>query len=227
MICFGTSKLIRSGSLAFALAVTGAAQAVGFNFTFDNDVQGWTRGNLTSLVNASDMATSGSAVWATTGSNGYILGSDHDAYAFHFSPNLGGGHGALFGTALTYDFFSDSSGGLYPQIVLKASSDYLILEQTIVMSTGFVSFSHVLNDSQSWYLNGSPYLTGPGATLATNAQIQAVLNDLQYIGISTDFDGTDITWTDNVRAVPEPASVVAMSLGLATLLRRRKSGRNG
>jgi len=222
MTRFRTTKFIRSATIGCALTVTCASYAVGFNFTFDNDVQGWTRGNLTSFVNVSDMNTNGPAVWATTGSNGYITGDDHAAYAFHFSPNLGGGHGGLFGNAFTYDFYSQFSGGLAPQIVLKATTDFLVLEQAIPASAGFISYSHLLNDSQAWYFNSSPYLTGPGAVLATNAQIQAVLSDLQYIGISTDIDDTDLTWTDNVRAVPEPASLIALSLGLAALARGRK-----
>nr|MCU0317002.1 PEP-CTERM sorting domain-containing protein [Fimbriimonadaceae bacterium] len=91
-----------------------------------------------------------------------------------------------------------------------------------VASTGFISYSHMLDDSQPWYFNGSPYLTGPGAVLATNAQIQAVLSDLQYIGISTDIDDVDVTYTDNVKAVPEPVSLVALSLVLATVARKRR-----
>ncbi|MCU0316351.1 MAG: hypothetical protein MUC92_07145, partial [Fimbriimonadaceae bacterium] len=145
MKLFHPTMLMRLGVIVSTLAVTCASHAVGFNFTFDNDVQGWTRGNLTSFVNPSDMNTNGSAIWATTGSNGYIAGDDHTAYAFHFSPNLGGGHGGLFGKAFTYDFFNQFSGGLAPQIVLKASSDYLVLEQAIVASTGFISYSHMLD----------------------------------------------------------------------------------
>ncbi|HMS55742.1 MAG TPA: PEP-CTERM sorting domain-containing protein [Fimbriimonadaceae bacterium] len=200
------------------IAVGSQAVATGFSFTFDNDSEGWTKGDFgNGFGNISTGNTA--AVWE----NGMIKGSDHSSYAYHFSPNLGGGHGGLFGQNLSLDFRSTNAGGNDPFLVLVSSTDFLVLEKTIPSSANLVSYQFALDASEPWYFNSSEYHNGGNAVVASNSQILSVLNDLQYVGISTDIaDGGDLTYTDNVQAVPEPATLAALALGAVCLIRRRR-----
>lgn len=197
------------------------ASAAGFSFTFDSDAQGWTKGNLGSTFGSITPNSNGPATWSA----GEIAGVDHSSYAYHFSPNLGGGHGSLFGTALKLDFRSASGGANDPFVVLVSSTDFLVLPQLITASATMVSHSFALDGSAGWYFNSSPYFNGGSAVLASAAQVQLVLNDLRYVGVSTDIaSGADDTHLDNVIAtVPEPGTMLALSLGAVALIRRRRA----
>lgn len=196
------------------------ASAAGFSFTFDSDAQGWTKGNFGSTFATINTNSNGPATWSA----GEIAGTDHSAYAYHFSPNLGGGHGVMFDTNLQFDFRSANMGGADPLVVLMSSTAFIVLEQLVTPSTTMDHYTIRLNNSLDWYYNSSEYYNGGSAVLASNAQIQSVLNDLQYIGISTDIaGGADNTHLDNVMAVPEPGTMLALSLGAVALIRRRRA----
>lgn len=208
---------------AAALLAGAPCFADGFNFTFDNDVQGWTRGDFGNGFANINVNSDGSAVHASSLGNGYILGSDHAGYAFHFSPDLGGGHGGLFGEFLSVDFRTAGAGADNPFVVLMSSTDFLVKQQVHAASSGFLPYSYALDSTAGWYINSSPYYNGGSAVLATDAQIQAVLADLRHVGISTDIvGGGDTTWTDNVRAVPAPSSLALVGVGALSLGRRRR-----
>ena len=209
----------RASFIAVALAAGSIASATGFNFTFDSDNQGWTRGNFGSGF-AGINTNIGDATWdAGTQS---ILGSDFAGYAYHFSPDLGGSHGALFGTDLTLDYRSVGSGGEDPFVVLMSSTDFIVLEKTILGSANLDPYSIKLDSTSGFYYNSSQYYNGASAVTATDAQIQAVLNDLRFIGVTTDVaGGGDTTYLDNVNAVPEPTTLALLALGGAALLRKR------
>lgn len=198
---------VRLGVLAFAVscAAAGACQVVeasDIEFNFSKSAQGWTRGNLASTYSAITVASSGPAVWGLFGGSGVLLGEDHSGYAFHFSPNLGGGFGSLFRGTFEVDFRSANPGAAYPFVVLMSSTDFLVKQQDHAASADFVRRSYSLRGDGGWYINSSPYFNGSNAVVATDAQVQAVLADLRYIGISTDIaDGSDATWTDNVRLI--------------------------
>lgn len=205
-------------SIFLVLAMGTQALATGFAFTFDNDAEGWTKGNFGNGF--ANIATGNTAAgWE----NGLIKGSDHGSYAYHFSPNLGGGHGGLFGQELSVDFRSASAGSEDPFVVLMSSTQFLVLERTIPASANLINYQFTLNASEGWYFNSSQYYNGANAALATDAEIQGVLNDLRYVGISTDIaSGGDLTYTDNVQAVPEPGTLAALALGAICLIRRKR-----
>lgn len=209
----------RASFIAVAIAAGSIASATGFNFTFDSDNQGWTRGNFGSGF-AGINTNIGPATWdAGTQS---ILGSDFASYAYHFSPDLGGSHGALFGTDLTLDFRTTGSGGEDPFLVLMSSTDFIVLEKTILASANLDPYSIKLDSTSGFFYNSSQYYNGGTAVAATDAQIQAVLNDLRYIGVTTDITGGgDTTYLDNVNAVPEPTTMALLALGGAALLKKR------
>lgn len=215
---------IALGGLALAVASTTAFASAGFNFTFDSDAEGWTRGNLGSSFATIDANSAGAADWDSEAGNGYLAGTDHGGYAFHFSPDLGGGHGALFGFQLELDFQTRGAGANNPFVVLMSSTGFLVKQQAHVASTDLLPYAYALDASGGWYFNSSPYFDGGSAVLATDADILAVLSDLRHVGISTDIaNGGDATRTDNVRAVPAPGAVsVLLGLGGLAAARRRR-----
>jgi len=157
-----------------------------------------------------------------------ILGSDHSAYAFHFSPDLGGGYGHLFGQDLTLDYRSVGNGGEDPFLVLMSSTSYIVLEKTILSSGSLQPHTFKLDSTSGFYFNSSQYYQGGSAVAATDAEIQAVLADLRYIGVSTDIaGGGDTTYLDNVQAVPEPGTIALIAAGGAALALRRRRRSQG
>lgn len=207
---------------ASALSLGALASAQAINYTFDSDSQGWTKGDLGSTFTGTNLGAP-PAVWdAATQA---ILGSDHAGYAFHFSPDLGGGYGHLFGQDLTLDYRSVSNGGEDPFLVLMSSTSYLVLEKQILASATLDPYTFKLDSSSPFYFNSSQYYQGGSAVLATDADILGVLSDLRHIGVSTDIaGGGDTTYLDNVQAVPEPGTIALLAAGGAALaLRRRKA----
>lgn len=207
----------------FALSFFGAvaaAHAATIGFTFDTNNQGWTKGDFGSSFGSIQTNSAGAATW---NAGGYLQGSDHGSYAFQFSSNLGGNHGDLMGGTGSLDFQYSGASGTDPFIVLMSSSSFLVLEKQLLSAGTLHNYSFNLDDSETWYFNSSEYYQGASAVVATNANILSVLNDLQYIGISTDITGgADSTITDNVflRPVPEPATL--SGLGLLLLLKRKR-----
>lgn len=217
-------KLFRSTALVAGLVACPAfSLAVGFNFTFDSNNQGWTKGDFGNGFANITVNSNGPATFASQSGNGYLLGSDHGSYAYHFSPDLGGNQGALFGQLLQFDFRSASGAGNLPTVVLMSSTGFLVREIAVAATPGFVAYSLRMDTSETWYFNSSPYYNGAGAVVANASQIQSILNDLRHVGITTDIaSGGDTTWTDNVRAVPEPATMTALAAGFALIARRRR-----
>lgn len=215
---------MRGITITLAVVAAGISQAAGFNFTFDNNNQNWTRGDFGDGFANINTNSNGPATWVGGGEfGGYIAGTDHGPYAYHFSPNLGGGHGALFGQTLSFDFRSAGNGGEDPLLVLMSSTDFLVVERTVTAGTSFTNWQFSLDNSTNFYFNSSQYHDGASAVFATNTDIQNVLSDLRFVGISTDITGGgDTTRLDNVsaEAVPEPATMTI--LGLATLAALRK-----
>lgn len=214
MKLFVSLALIGVGSAAFASSIS---------FTFDNDNEGWTKGNFGSSFGFINTNSNGPATW---GAPGQLNGTDHSDYAFQFSPDLGGGHGDLFGGTISLDFLSQNpTAGEDPFLVLMSSDHFLIKEYTVISNGAYSTYTFDLSTGQEpWYFDSSDYYQASGAVLATNADVQSVLDDLRYIGVSTDIaSGTDATMTDNVNLspVPEPATL-ALFVFAPWALRRRK-----
>lgn len=210
----------RLSIFAGLICIGAVASAQSINFTFDSDVQGWTKGNFNSTFGSTATGAT-SATWDPV--TQAILGSDHSAYAFHFSPDLGGGYGHLFGQDLTLDYRSVGNGGEDPFLVLMSSTSYIVLEKTISASGSLQPHTFKLDSTSGFYYDSSQYYQGGGAVVASDAQIQAILNDLRYIGVSTDITGGgDTTYLDNVQAVPEPGTLALLAAGGAALALRRR-----
>lgn len=204
--------------LALTLLAVGAAAHAAFSFSFDSGNEGWTKGDIGNLSNI-QTNVAGGADWDPSG---YLVGNDHANYAFLFSPDLGGGHGSLFGQNLTLDFQSSGPQSKIPFLVLLSSTDVLVLEKAIPATVGMQPYSINLSSAEDWSINSSGYHNGT-PVLATDAQIQAVLNDLRFVGVTTDLvAGPDSTMLDNVSAVPEPGTLAVLALGVCAARRRRR-----
>ncbi len=223
MSFWGPTMKFALASVLLLASASNALAAGGFNFTFDSDAQGWTRGDYGNGFAAITVASNGAANWGSSSGNGYLAGSDHATYAFHFSPNLGAGYGYLFGQMLELDFQTSGSGGNNPFVVLLSSTSYLVKLQAHTASADLKPYAYSLDAAGGWYINSSPYHDGDAAVLATDADVLAVLNDLRHVGISTDItSSSDSTRTDNVRAVPAPGVGAILALGGLLGARRRR-----
>lgn len=151
-----------------------------------------------------------------------------------------GNMSAYFGGTLSFDLkLNPTWSTIYnvPMVVLSGtyngsplSIGYLPPSSAYPNATTFTSFAFALNTSIAWsHTTGADLMTG---TLATPAEIQAVLGSLSALRIWGDWTGTpDHDLLDNVAlaAVPEPAAVgiasVAGGLGMLLAVRRRLSSR--
>lgn len=196
-----------------SICLVGAAQA-DLLYTFDSDNQGWRQSDFNSSTLL--LTDIGPASW---NSGGFIDGNDFTNWSFHTSPVLSGGFTGA--TEIRFDYSADfADAQAYPFLVL-ASSSAAVYQVSAPPADGlFHTYSYDLTNSATWF-----YADSGGQRAATMADISAVLAGLERIGINADpMTGADYTRVDNVRltSVPEPASMLAVGLGLAVVLKRRR-----
>lgn len=208
-----TELSMRTLLLVSALTLVSVAHA-NLTYTFDSDNQGWRQADFNpSTYVLTDL---GPATWNAAG---HIEGPDFAGWAFHTSPLLSGGFGGS--TEIRFDYsaaFADTQA--YPFVVL-ASATAAIFQVAIPPADGqFHTYAFDLTSAGTWQ-----YGDANGFRAATLGDISAVLGGLQRIGINADVaSGADFTRVDNVQltAVPEPATMAALGLGIAALMRRRR-----
>jgi len=202
------------GALSLVL-IASQASAQAFSYTFDSGNEGWRQADF----NAANFTLTdlGPANWNT---GGFIDAPDFSGYAFHLSPLLTGNY--VGATQVSFDHSTQITGTLLPFLVLTNGSEAIYREEAPTGGGAYTHYSYSLTSTAGWkYGNGVDFRN------ATQTDINNVLAGLNRIGVSADIaSGFDYTRLDNVTVVPEPASMVALGLGLAAMLRRRKAVKN-
>lgn len=182
-------------------------------YTFDSDNQGWRRSNFNQATLV--LTDVGPATW---NAGGFIDADDFADWSFHTSPILSG---SFAGSAsISFDFSTEVTDGQgYPFIVMASLTGAIFQAPVLPGDGAFHHYDFDLTSATNW-----TYGDVLGFRPATNADVQSVLSGLKVIGINADIvNGADYTRVDNVRlsAVPEPATMAALGLGIAALMRRR------
>ena len=184
------------------------------SYTFDSNNVGWRRADFNSTT--FQLTDVGPATWVA---GGYLEEGDFAAWARYASPVLSGSQ--LDATEFSFDYAADATDNVaYPLAVIAGTSSAIFQAQIPISGGQFHHYAYDLTTAGTWM-----YADILGTRAATVADIQAVLANVTRIGVDADtLSGSDHTKLDNVRlsAVPEPASILALSGGLALLLRRRR-----
>ncbi|MGE0385108.1 MAG: laminin B domain-containing protein [Gammaproteobacteria bacterium] len=205
--------------LALPAADAGAAMVVS---TFDTDADGWTAtGDVESQI----------PVWLAAGGNpgGTIEVDDSTTggvWYFEAPSKFKGDQSLAHGRTLSFDLYQRGSGPQFERADVILQGAGLILEldagpSPLPLET-WQSYSVLLAAASGW--------TVAGGAAASDAQMLAVLGDLQRLRIRGEFiTGTDFGRIDNVRldAVPVPPALPLLAgamAALAAVARRRRSG---
>lgn len=201
--------------LGLSLLLFGAsvANADLLTYHFDSDNQGWRRGNLDiSLLVMNDV---GAATW---NSGGYIDAPDFAAWSFHLSPLLNANMSSA--SRIEFDYSSAASDGPYPFVILSSGSG-AVYQTAAVPGDGL--FHHYRYDFTpgAWQFSD-----GVTFRVATASDISFALSNLQQFGVNGDQQhGPEYTRLDNVQLVPEPISILGLSVGLIALRQRKRASR--
>lgn len=225
-----TVRLVVAVAVLAAFAAAPAVAAPVATSTFDTGDEGWlvvsTEGHI------------GSPDWADIGGDhgGVIYDTDMDGggWGFLAPAKFQGPVGQAFGQTLSFDVNSNRIG---------IDNDFISVALSDPLGVGIIAYVPVpaavntwahrevtLDTSTTWYQFN--YLDQTEGGLASNAWIQGVLDDLEYLFLGAemapgyDNDGTytfgELVAYDNVVLMPEPATLGLTGLGLAALATRRK-----
>ncbi len=210
---------LRMGVMAAVLAgASGMAHSAMPLHTFDSDNQGWryAGGDVSVGVN-STLNVGGAVGWDGRGNPGGALAAG-DVYGETFvaAPSeFLGDQSDMLGKAIQYDIFIRHTDGIdYTPMNILGGGLNLI----------HASSQPPVGQWQTRVVNfvGSEWRVGSqGGAVATDAQVLTALTNLEGLYICTEWKtGPDDTSLDNIGAVPEPASLLA--LGMAALVARRR-----
>ncbi|MCW5941163.1 MAG: PEP-CTERM sorting domain-containing protein [Fimbriimonadaceae bacterium] len=194
-------------SLVFALALVSTGAFAQTLYSFESDLQGWAdlAGDpVITLAQSTTGATNGTQAMSITWSGGF----------------------GWIGT-------SSTAGAV--ETALHGANQILM---DITVDPGFVGQSNWANMLVAY--NDGSYgwrQTGTSTTIPTAAGLHTVSVDVSaiqapnlsnpwfqvFIGVNSANAGPRTMYVDNIRAVPEPASFIALGVGALALLRRRRA----
>lgn len=195
--------------LLMGVAATSSANLI--SYQFNSDTEGWRRGDFNSSTLV--LTDLGGATW---NSGGYIDGDDFSSWAFHLSPILN--QNLSSATSIAFDYSSAASDGPYPFLVISSGTAAIYQIAAVPADGQFHHYSYDFTPGTWQYSNGVDFRA------ATAADISGVLAMVKEFGVNADqISGSDYTRLDNVALVPEPASLLALTLGLAGIAKRRRN----
>lgn len=201
-----------------------AAASFAAESTFDVNADGWQTCNVDfgfGPTLAEDFTPANYRATEGNPPGSIAVGDSLGGWGFFAAPSkFLGDQSTTFGGALSFDTYSTSSDGVvYPSAILTSGTTALFALSAPPAAT-WTNVSISLTGA-AWSLS-----SGLGGAPIADSLLQSVLSNLDGIYIEADWltQPTETTGLDNVRlsSVPEPASMVALGLGLAALLRRRK-----
>ena len=194
--------------------------------TFSAGAEGWEVGDFFSSTGAT------SPTWLAAGGNpgGFIQTTDiFDWNAFQAPAAFLGNQSAAYGGSLHLDSqVLASDGADYPMVAISDGSTILQFP-TAPPGTAWTSYDISLLASAGWEVSDG---AGNSLGAATEAQLQTVLGNLQFLNVDADWlTGNDTVGLDNVRlssprttGVPDGGSSLALFsiavVGLAALRRK-------
>jgi hypothetical protein len=181
------------------------------NYRFNTDAEGWRRGDLNiATLTMNDVAA------ATWNVGGYIDAPDFANWSFHLSPVIAANMSSA--ARIEFDYSSRASDGPYPFVIFSSGVGAIYQTATVPGDDQFHHYSYAFTPG-TWQFSD-----GVNFRIATAADISFTLTNLQRFGINADQQsGPEYTRLDNVILVPEPMTVLALSIGLVGLARRRRA----
>ncbi len=180
------------------------------SYKFDTNNEGWRRGDLN--ISTLTMNDVGPATW---NSGGYIDAPDFANWSFHLSPVIAANMSSA--TRIEFDYSSAASDGPYPFVIFASAVGAIYQTTTVPGDGAFHHYSYTFTPG-SWLFSD-----GVNFRAATAADMSSTMSNLLQFGINGDQQhGPEYTRVDNVVLVPEPISLIGLSLGALALVRRRK-----
>jgi hypothetical protein len=203
----------------FALAVCGEALAQ-VTSDFASGADGW-------MVSDVDGGPSSAAIW-DAGAQRLVTADLYRQNSFVAPAKFLGDLSARYGGTLSFDIgvaAKDAAADSYFTLMIRSAAGSLWWFGGSPSTVTTTSFSATLSQAAGgWRLNSNASSPN-GGSAPTPAQFQAVLGGVTAVLISADWlDGPDTVTLDNVvlSAVPEPAAVALMVLGLAGVVARSR-----
>ncbi len=208
--------------VASAMAVGAQAVVVGQTDTFTSDIQNWGGGASPTWISTGGPAGAGDGFLQVTGHGGGGPGSKVAV----LNSNQWSGNYSLLGAApvISVDMKNLGSTALIMRLILMTggTSTQWVSQSSANLAVGsaWQHFTFTLSSSQfNEVETGSP-ATSFADTLANMSQIM-----FRHHPDATATDGVAIVGSvgiDNVHVTPEPASFLALGLGVLAVMRRRK-----
>lgn len=220
------SFLAGFGALLALAAAPSAMATVLAESTFDVNDEGWRIGDF--------FAPTGAALpeYVAAGGNpgGFLRTADlFDWNSYHAPAKFLGNKSAAYGGTLQLDQrLLTHEGTDWPMVVISGAG-LLLQFRTQPPGTDWTSYTIPMVAAGGWEI--ADVLNGEPSPAATEAQLQQVLANLEFLHIEADWKvGDDQVDVDNVRLlagqapVPEPGSAALLGLGLLAggLTRRRR-----
>jgi hypothetical protein len=199
---------------SIALTILGcSAFANVLDYKFNSGNEGWREADFDS--GALSLAIVGASNWDSAG---YLTAVDFSPWSFQVSPDLAGGYQA--NTKFSVDLAMDTNdGNSYPLVILRSTANEVLYQLETPIADGQLhTYSYNFGVGNNWF-----YGDGINSRLAIASDFSRILGDLFQVGINVDWEsGQDATIVDNVKIVPEPATMIGLSLGMAALMRRKR-----